>query len=134
MRSEPLSSRRGTAGQSRKIGVILGGVFNSGILATGASAGARYDYGLAPPAVLDRVRRIEAVCGRHGVPLAAAALQFPYGHPAVATVIPGARTRAEVEQNLALLQVAIPADLWHELKAEGLMRNDAPCPSDASAP
>src|SRR5487761_2552311 len=101
----------------RKIGVILGGVFNSGILATGASADARYDYALAPPVVLDRVRRIEAVCRRHGVPLAAAALQFPYGHPAVATVIPGARTRAEVEQNLALLQVAVPADLWRDLKA-----------------
>jgi D-threo-aldose 1-dehydrogenase len=82
---------------------------------------------------VDRVRRIEAVCKRHRVPLAAAALQFPYGHPAVATVIPGARTRAEVEQNVALLQVAIPADLWHELKAEGLMRSDAPCPSEGDA-
>ena len=118
---------------TRKIGVIVGGPFNSGILATGAGADARYDYGPAPPAVLDRVRRIEAVCNRHAVPLAAAALQFPCGHPAVATVIPGARTRAEVEQNVSLLQVAIPADLWRELKAEGLMRNDAPCPPDGSA-
>lgn len=118
---------------TRKIGVIVGGPFNSGILATGASGEARYDYGLAPASVLDRVRRIEAACSRHDVPLAAAALQFPYGHPAVATVIPGARTRAEVEQNTALLQLAIPASLWHELKAEGLMRFDAPCPLDGSA-
>ena len=118
---------------TREIGVIVGGPFNSGILASGASGEARYDYGPAPLAVVDRVRRIEAVCKRHRVPLAAAALQFPYGHPAVATVIPGARTRAEVEQNVALLQVAIPADLWHELKAEGLMRSDAPCPIEGNA-
>ena len=57
---------------------------------------------------------------------------FPYGHPAVATVIPGGRTRAKVEQNVVLLQVAIPADLWRELKAEGLMRHDAPCPVDGA--
>ncbi|HEX7273600.1 MAG TPA: aldo/keto reductase [Casimicrobiaceae bacterium] len=113
---------------SRQIGVIVGGPFNSGILATGATRDARYDYRLAPTQVAERVGRIEAVCKRHRVPLAAAALQFPYGHPAVASVIPGARTRAEVGQNLALLQIAIPADLWRELKAEGLLRLDAPCP------
>ena len=96
---------------TRGIGVILGGPFNSGILATGTSGEARYDYGPAPQVVMDRVRRIEAVCKRHGVPLAAAALQFPYGHPAVATVIPGARTRTELEHNIAMLSVAIPADL-----------------------
>ena len=114
---------------ARDIGVVVGGPFNSGILASGATGDARYDYGIAPPAILERVRRIDGVCKRHDVPLAAAALQFPYGHPAVATVIPGARTRAEVEQNVALLQVAIPADLWRELKEEGLMRPDAPCPA-----
>jgi D-threo-aldose 1-dehydrogenase len=118
---------------TRGIGMILGGPFNSGILATGTSGEARYDYGPAPQAVMDRVRRIEGVCKRHGVPLAAAALQFPYGHPAVATVIPGARTRTEVEHNIAMLNVAIPADLWRELKAEALMRGDAPCPLDANA-
>jgi D-threo-aldose 1-dehydrogenase len=116
--------------EARDIGVIVGGPFNSGILAGGTAGEARYDYAIAPPDVLDRVRRIDAVCRRHRVPLAAAALQFPYGHPAVATVIPGARTRAEVEQNVASLQVAIPVDLWRELKAERLMRDDAPCPTD----
>ena len=118
---------------TRGIGVILGGPFNSGILASGASGEARYDYGPAPPAIVDRVRQIDSVCKRHRVPLAAAALQFPYGHPAIATVIPGGRTRAEVEQNVALMQVAIPEDLWHELKAEGLMRSDAPCPIEGNA-
>jgi D-threo-aldose 1-dehydrogenase len=117
----------------RQISVIVGGPFNSGILATGPVEGARYDYRIAPLAILERVARIEAVCSRHGVPLAAAALQFPYGHGAVATVIPGARTSAEVGQNLALLQVRIPADLWLDLKAEGLMRADAPCPDIGAA-
>jgi D-threo-aldose 1-dehydrogenase len=118
---------------AREIGVIIGGPFNSGILASGTGGAARYDYAPAPKAVMDRVRSIEAVCRRHRVPLAAAALQFPYGHPAVETVIPGARTRAEVEQNIASLEVPIPEDLRRELKAEGLMRNDAPCPIDGGA-
>ena len=117
---------------TREIGVIVGGPFNSGILATGASGEARYDYRIAPPAIMDRVGKIEAICKRHRVPLAAAALQFPYGHPAVATVIPGAKARAEVERNIALLQVAIPADMWRELKEEALMRRDAPCPTDGN--
>ncbi len=115
---------------ARRIGVIVGGPFNSGILASGAMEGARYDYAIAPPAVVERVRSLEAVCRCHHVPLAAAALQFPYGHSAVATVIPGARSRAEVERNVALLEVDIPADLWDELKAAGLMRGEAPCPPD----
>ena len=115
------------------IGVIVGGPFNSGILAGEAAGDARYDYAIASSDVRARVSRIEAVCRRHGVPLAAAALQFPYGHRAVAAVIPGARTRAELEQNVASLQVAIPADLWRELKAERLMRGDTPCPGDEVA-
>jgi D-threo-aldose 1-dehydrogenase len=117
---------------ARNIGVVVGGPFNSGILASGGTGDARYDYAIAPPAILERVRRIESICKRHDVPLAAAALQFPYGHPAVATVIPGTRTRAEVEQNVALLQMPIPANLWDQLKAEGLMHPDAPCPAGGS--
>ena len=72
---------------------------------------------------------IEAVCRRHGVPLAAAALQFPLGHPIVASVIPGAIARREVEQNIAAFQHKIPADLWAELKQEKLIRADAPVPA-----
>jgi D-threo-aldose 1-dehydrogenase len=114
------------------IGVIIGGPFNSGILAGRTDAVGRYDYAIAPPEIAERVRRIETVCRRHGVALAAAALQFPYGHPVVATVIPGARTRAELEQNVAALRIAIPDDLWRELKTERLLRDDAPCPRSAS--
>jgi D-threo-aldose 1-dehydrogenase len=113
----------------RGIGIIIGSPYASGILATGPIEGAKYNYAPAAPEVLAKTRRIEAVCRRHGVPLPAAALQFPLGHPAVAAIIPGAVDPAEVEQNLAHLRTAIPADLWAELKAEGLLHKDAPVPS-----
>ena len=111
------------------VSVLLAAPFNSGILATGAIAEARYDYLSPPPEVLDRVGRIEAVCQAHGVPLAAAALQFVLAHPSVATVIPGSRSRAEAVQNAALATRPIPAGLWRDLKAEGLVRPDAPVPA-----
>lgn len=76
--------------------------------------------------MLERVARIEAVCKRHGVRLIEAALQFPLRHPCVMSVIPGGQRPAEVESNRALLDVKIPADLWADLKQEGLMRADAP--------
>jgi D-threo-aldose 1-dehydrogenase len=112
----------------RQISVIVGGPYNSGILATGARPGATYNYAPAPPAVLERVRALERVVAAHAVPLAAAALQFPFHHPAVASVIPGARTPVEVEENLRLLRHPIPPALWRDLKAEGLVRADAPTP------
>jgi D-threo-aldose 1-dehydrogenase len=112
----------------RDIALLIGGPYNTGILATGAVPGAYYNYAPAPPEIMDRVRRIEAVCGRHGVRLASAALQFPLGHPNVATLIPGARSPDEIEQNRAIFEVAIPKDLWAELKREGLLREDAPTP------
>ena len=112
----------------RGVGIVIGGVFNSGILATGAVPGAKYNYVDAPPEVMDRVRRIEAVCRRHDVPLAAAALQFPLGHPSVASVIPGALNPGHVERNVAQFRMAIPPDLWAELKAEKLLHADAPTP------
>jgi D-threo-aldose 1-dehydrogenase len=117
----PLCVRRG-------ISVIVGGPYNSGILAGGGVPGATYNYAPAPPAILDRVRALEAVAVAHGVPLAAAALQFPFHHPAVAAVIPGPRAVSEVQQNLALLGQRIPAELWRSLKAEDLVRPDAPTP------
>lgn len=116
------------AAVARGVGFVIGAVFQSGILATGAVEGATYDYAPAPPDVLQRVRRIEAVCSRHGVPLAAAALQFPLGHPAVASVIPGSFHPDQVERNVAAFHHPIPADLWAELKHEGLLRADAPVP------
>ena len=112
----------------RGIGIALGGPYNSGILATGPKPGAFYDYGPAPPAILDRVDRIEAVCAAHGIRLIEAALRFPLGHPAVVSVIPGAQSPDEVRRNAEILAARIPPDLWTDLKAEGLMRTDAPTP------
>ena len=112
----------------RDVRIIIGGPYNSGILATGAIEGATYNYAAAPEPLLERVRGIEAVCARHDVPLQAAALQFSFGHSAVATVIPGARTVAEVEGNVGFLQHAISADFWAELKQEGLIDAASPTP------
>jgi D-threo-aldose 1-dehydrogenase len=116
----------------RQVGVIVGGPFNSGILAGEPLPGAKYDYVDAPDDILARAVRINAVCGRHGVPLPAAALQFPLAHQAVCAVIPGAFHAAEVEQNLAHLRRPIPAALWGELRHEGLLDLAAPVPAGAS--
>jgi D-threo-aldose 1-dehydrogenase len=112
----------------KNISVLIGGPYNTGILASGAVEGAYYNYAPAPVEVMDRVARIEAVCARHDVLLASAALQFPLGHPNVATLIPGARSPDEITQNRAIFEVDIPAAFWAELKHEGLLREDAPTP------
>ena len=91
-------------------------------------AGAKYNYEDATPDQLERARRIEAVCKSHGVPLAAAALQFPLHHPLAAAVIPGAFKPEHVTSNLALFRHEIPDALWSDLKSEGLIRSDAPTP------
>ncbi len=114
--------------EEKDIGVFLGGVFNSGILATGASPGAKYNYADAPPEVLEKVSRIEAVCARHDVPLHVAALQFPLAHPAISSLVVGARSTEEMQANMAALWTAIPEDLWEELRAEGLLHEEAPVP------
>jgi D-threo-aldose 1-dehydrogenase len=111
------------------IGLMLGGVFNSGILATGPVASAKYNYNPAPPAILARVAAIQAVCERHGVPLRRAALHFPLGHPAVASLVMGAVSPAEVEDQIAELSQPVPAALWTELKAQGLLGQDVPVPA-----
>jgi D-threo-aldose 1-dehydrogenase len=100
----------------RGIDVIVGGVFNSGVLAD-PSDGAHFNYAPAPPAVLERARDLRDICAGHGVPLAAAALQFPRRHPAVTTILVGARDAAEVAEDLALSTVEIPEELWTELDA-----------------
>ena len=110
------------------IGLMPGGVFNSGILATGPVAGAKYNYQPAPPEILARVAAIEAICARHGVPLRRAALQFPLGHPAVASLVMGAVKPEEVADQVTELSAPIPAALWTELKAEGLLGADVPVP------
>ncbi|HEX4766667.1 MAG TPA: aldo/keto reductase [Lichenihabitans sp.] len=118
----PVCAARGTK-------LVIGGPYNSGILAVGAVAGATFNTKPAPAAVLDRVRRIEGVCARHGVALPAAALQFPLGHPLVVSVIPGARSVEELEGNLAFMKEPIPAALWSDLKREGLIDPAAPVPA-----
>ena len=108
--------------------VIIGGPYNSGILATGATEGAYYNYAPADAEMLLHVRRIESVCARHGISLRAAALQFPLGRAAVASVIPGSRSAAELAQNLAALSEEIDDAFWAELKHEGLVPEDAATP------
>jgi D-threo-aldose 1-dehydrogenase len=112
----------------RGIGIVIGSPYASGILASGPAEGAKYNYAPAAPEILEKTRRIDAVCRRHGVALAAAALQFPLGHPSVAAIIPGAVSPREAERNLGHLRAAIPADLWAELRAEGLLHPAAPVP------
>jgi D-threo-aldose 1-dehydrogenase len=111
------------------IGIALGGPYNSGILATGPKPGAFYNYRPAPTAILERVARIERVCAAHGVALIEAALRFPLAHPAVMSVIPGAQAPEEVHRNAEILRARIPASLWTDLTAEGLLRPDAPVPT-----
>ncbi len=112
--------------QKRGVGVVIGGPYNSGVLATGAKPGAFYNYDLAPQWVLDRVAEIEIVCTRHGVRMVDAAFQFCLRHPAVVSVIPGGQGVAEVDANLVAATAQVPAALWDDLKATGLMRADAP--------
>ena len=118
--------------RERQISVILGGPYNSGILASDLSPGAQYFYADAPPDILERARRINTVCERRGVPIKAAALQFGLAHPAVAATIPGPRSAAEVDENLEMAGFPIPADVWGELKHEGLIPETAPTPGGPS--
>ena len=114
--------------EERGVGIVVGGPYNSGILATGPREGAFYNYDPAPESILDRVARIEAVCKRHGVRVVDAAFQFPLCHPAVLSVIPGGQAVSEMQSNLQAASADIPAELWSELKAEGLVSEDAPTP------
>lgn len=114
--------------QEKNVGVMLGGVFNSGILATGPIAGARYNYTPAPPEIIAKVQKIERVCQSHGVPLATAAMHFPLGHPAVSSLALGAVHPDEVRRNVAAMTSKVPAALWSDLKAERLLDGAAPVP------
>lgn len=120
---------------AQHVSVLVGGPYNSGVLATGTKSGGplHYNYDLAPPEIVERVRRIEAVADAHDVPLAAAALQFPLSHPAVACVLPGLAGAEQVERTLELYRTAIPTDFWRDLRQAGLLRADAPAPDMAAA-
>ncbi|MEL7130879.1 MAG: aldo/keto reductase [Pseudomonadota bacterium] len=118
----PLCEERGAA-------VVVGGGFNSGILATGAVEGAKYNYAPAPDHIMEKVRQIEAVCADYNVPLPAAALQFVVAHPAVPSFIAGTRTVDQLTKNLDWFSHTIPAEFWSDLKSKGLLRDDAPTPA-----
>ncbi|MFG2003138.1 aldo/keto reductase [Spirillospora sp. NPDC048911] len=114
----PACAERGTS-------VVIGGVYNSGLLAGGTT----YNYTAAPAELLERVERLRVVCDRHEVPLRAAAMRFPFGHTAVASVLTGCRTPAEAEDNAALFERDVPEDLWTDLRDGGLLAADVPVPS-----
>jgi D-threo-aldose 1-dehydrogenase len=117
----PTCAARGTA-------VVIGGVFNSGLLAD-PRPGATFDYAPAPPELVARAVRLGEICARHGVPLRDAALAFPFGHPAVTSVLVGARTAGEVEDAVASFGRPVPSDLWAELAATGLLPEHVPTPA-----
>ena len=112
--------------EKRGIGIVLGGPYNSGILATGAKPGALYNYDPAPKNILNRVSKIEAVCKAHKVKLPEAALRFPVKHPSIVSVIPGMVDPKQVALNVKTLGAKIPKAFWKDLKAQGLMHADAP--------
>lgn len=117
----------------RGIGLMVGGVYNSGILAS-PEPGARYDYEPADMSLVMRAQRLAEVCARHGVPLKAAAVQFASGHPAVTTVVIGARSAAEIEENVTMAACPVPEDLWAELRDEGLLPQEVPLPGGTVRP
>jgi D-threo-aldose 1-dehydrogenase len=110
---------------SRGTSLVIGGPLNSGILAGRDT----WNYDKAPPEIVSRVEKLEAVCKAHNVPLAAAALQFPLAHPVVASVIPGPRSAEEFDANMPLFTMKIPAGLWSDLRGQGLLHPDAPVPA-----
>ena len=114
--------------EERGVAVLIGGVMNSGLLAD-PRAGSRFNYTPAPAEVVERARRIGEVCDRHGVPLRAAAIQFPLAHAAVASLVVGVRTVGHLDEYPAFARFDIPAALWDDLRAEGLLRPDAPTPN-----
>jgi D-threo-aldose 1-dehydrogenase len=116
--------------EAKGVSLLLGGAFNSGILARGVQGDLKFNYVAAPKEVIERVARLEAVCREYDVPLAAAALQFPYAHPAVATVLTGARSVEELRENVASFERPIPAELWTALRDKGLLDPRAPVPKD----
>jgi D-threo-aldose 1-dehydrogenase len=112
----------------RDVGVVAGGVFNSGLLAD-PSPQAPFDYGPAPPDLVRRAVEMQAVCEAHGVALPAAALQFPLGHPVVASVLVGARSVSEVEENARAFTTPVPDGVWAQLRSDGLLGAEIPVPS-----
>jgi len=114
--------------QDRGVGIVLGGVYNSGILATGPIETARFNYASAPESVKAKTAEIQRICDRHNVALPAAALQFAFAHPAVSSICIGARNRGQQQKNADLFEASIDPQLWADLRGAGLLRKDAPTP------
>jgi D-threo-aldose 1-dehydrogenase len=121
----PQCAARGTS-------IVVGGPYNSGILATGTRGPLPpyYNYSPAPDSIIEKVRRIETICERYGAPLAAAALQFPLAHPQVASVIPGLASASRVAETVEYYRYPVPGEVWQTLKNEGLISANAPTPSN----
>lgn len=115
--------------RSKGIGILLGGVYNSGILAVGAVPGATYNYAPAPAAIMEKTAAIEAVCKSYGVAISAAALQFAQANPGVSSLVIGAVSPDEIKANLTARQSDIPPALWDDLLDAGLIEADAPLPN-----
>jgi D-threo-aldose 1-dehydrogenase len=113
--------------ESRGVSVVIGGVFNSGILIDPVP-GAHFNYLPADQVLLARARAIREICDKHDVPLAAAAIQFPLAHPRVCTVLIGPRTIDELETDMSLFEVEIPPQLWADLRRDGLLGAGIPTP------
>ena len=114
--------------EQQGVGIVLGGVYNSGVLATGPISGARFNYAPADANILARARQLQDVCRRHDVPLAAVALQFAYAHPVVVSACIGARDEKQQTRNAELFESSVPGELWDDLRAADLIRSDAPIP------
>lgn len=120
--------------ERRQTGVIIGGAFNSGILAAHVGGHSKFNYGDAPNDVVEKVERLRQVCETFDVETAAAALQFPLAHPAVVSVVVGSRSAAEIDQVVRWFEQPLADDLWDELKHQGLMEAGAPVPQSCRAP
>ena len=114
------------AAAARGVGVVIGGPYNSGILASGARPGATFNYAPAPPEVLDRVMRLDRICAAQGVRMVDAAFQFPLLHPATVSVIPGGQGASEMASNIRAAAAHVPPALWAALQAAGLIADGAP--------
>lgn len=114
--------------EARNVAVVIGGGFNSGILATGAIEGAKYNYTKAPQQIMDKVTKMEAICADYDIPLPAAAMQFITAHPAIPSLTVGTRTTEQLQKNIDWFSHPIPAEFWSRLKHEGLLSEEAPVP------
>ncbi|WP_159622054.1 aldo/keto reductase [Ruania rhizosphaerae] len=126
-----LSTTLFEATQQTNTAIMLGGVYNSGLLVR-PEVGARFNYEAAPTPLIDRAQALAAICDRHDVPLMAAAIQFPLAHPAITAVLTGVRAAVEIEENVRMLNHHIPAQLWADIRASGLVHEEAVLPDEAA--